>query len=77
VAALQICSRARWLEPASCCAGSIASDRDVDEADREATVRDVTDDDMDGTRWLSCAELAEARGISKRSAIRLTFRHRW
>jgi hypothetical protein len=40
-------------------------------------MRDATDGDMDGTRWLSYAELAEARGISKRSAIRLTFRHRW
>src|SRR5690349_202479 len=40
-------------------------------------MRDVRDGDTDGTHWLSYAELAEARGISKRSAIRLTFRHRW
>jgi hypothetical protein len=29
------------------------------------------------TRWLSYAELAEARVISKRAAIRLANRHRW
>ena len=40
-------------------------------------MRDVIDGDRDGTRWLSYAELADARRISKRSAIRLTFRHRW
>jgi outer membrane murein-binding lipoprotein Lpp len=29
------------------------------------------------TRWLSYAELAKARGISKSSATRLAFRRRW
>jgi hypothetical protein len=35
---------------------------------------------MDGdefTRWLTYAELAEARGISKASATRMAFRRRW
>lgn len=31
----------------------------------------------DGTCWVSTAELAEVRGISKRSASRLTRRYRW
>lgn len=34
-------------------------------------------DSMDGTRWLSYAELAQARGISKASATRLVFRKGW
>ena len=38
--------------------------------------------DNDGTtgeagRWLSYAELAEARGITRKAAARLTLRHRW
>jgi hypothetical protein len=40
-------------------------------------MHDAIDGDRDGMRWLSYAELADARRISKRSAIRLTFRHRW
>jgi hypothetical protein len=44
---------------------------------RVGRMRDGMDGDTDGTRWLSYAELADARRISKRSAIRLTFRHRW
>jgi hypothetical protein len=36
---------------------------------------------MDGTsedgRWLTYAELAELRGISKASATRMSFRHKW
>jgi hypothetical protein len=29
------------------------------------------------TEWMTYAELAEQRGISKRSAMRLALRHRW
>jgi hypothetical protein len=29
------------------------------------------------TRWMTYAELAEARGIGRRSAMRLALRHRW
>jgi len=35
------------------------------------------DGDTDGIRWVSYAELAELRGISKRSAARMAFRHGW
>jgi hypothetical protein len=31
----------------------------------------------DGGRWLSYAQLAELRGITKKAAIRMTQRHRW
>jgi hypothetical protein len=34
-------------------------------------------DDGDGTVWLSYSELAEARGIGRRSAVRLAQRRRW
>jgi hypothetical protein len=34
------------------------------------------DDDATG-RWLTYAELAEARGITRKAAARLTLRHRW
>lgn len=38
---------------------------------------DDVDDAGDGTRWMSYDELAAARGISRASAIRLTFRKHW
>jgi hypothetical protein len=31
----------------------------------------------DGGRWLSYAQLAELRGITKKAAVRMTQRHRW
>jgi hypothetical protein len=34
-------------------------------------------DDMAGGAWLTYGQLADARGISRRAAIRLTQRHRW
>jgi hypothetical protein len=34
-------------------------------------------DSADDGRWLSYAELAELRGISRKAAMRLTLRHRW
>src|SRR5437764_15330640 len=36
-----------------------------------------TQDDRADTRWLSYSDLAEARGISRESAIRMTRRRRW
>jgi hypothetical protein len=33
--------------------------------------------DSDAGKWLSYAQLAEIRGISKKAAQRLTLRHRW
>lgn len=38
---------------------------------------DVPGDTGDGTRWMSYAELAKLRGISKASATRLAFRRGW
>jgi hypothetical protein len=35
------------------------------------------DGTLDGGRWLSYAQLAELRGITKKAAIRMTQRHRW
>jgi septal ring factor EnvC (AmiA/AmiB activator) len=35
------------------------------------------DDDRSGIRWMSYAELAETRGISRASATRLAFRRKW
>ena len=35
------------------------------------------DDAGDGAVWLTYAELAVARGVTKRTAIRMTQRHRW
>jgi hypothetical protein len=32
---------------------------------------------MDDVRWMTYAELAEARGISKASAARLVMRRKW
>jgi hypothetical protein len=31
----------------------------------------------DGGRWLTYAELADARGITRKAAVRMTQRHRW
>jgi hypothetical protein len=36
-----------------------------------------TEDDRADTRWLSYSDLAEARGISRESAIRMARRRRW
>lgn len=36
-----------------------------------------SDADTDGARWMTFAELAEARGIDKRSAVVLVRRHGW
>jgi hypothetical protein len=35
------------------------------------------DGDGDGGRWLTYAQLAEMRGITRKAAIRMTQRHRW
>ncbi len=37
----------------------------------------TTDNRLEETRWLSYAELARAKAISKRAAIRLASRHGW
>jgi hypothetical protein len=37
---------------------------------------DIADDTASG-QWLTYGQLADARGISRRAAIRLTQRHRW
>jgi hypothetical protein len=34
-------------------------------------------DDAEGVRWVSYVELAELRGISKRSAVRMAHRRHW
>jgi hypothetical protein len=36
-----------------------------------------TDPTGDGGRWLTYADLAEARGITRKAAVRMTQRHRW
>jgi hypothetical protein len=36
-----------------------------------------TDGAADGGRWLTYAELAEVRGITRKAAVRMTQRHRW
>lgn len=38
---------------------------------------DIMSDDGDDIRWLTYAELGEARGISTASATRLAFRRKW
>ena len=35
------------------------------------------DGEIEDGRWLTYAELAELRGISKASATRMSFRHKW
>ena len=35
------------------------------------------DDDGDGGRWVTYAQLAELRGITRKAAIRMTYRHHW
>jgi hypothetical protein len=35
------------------------------------------DDESEAGRWLTYVELAELRGISKASATRMSFRHKW
>jgi hypothetical protein len=35
------------------------------------------DGDGDGGRWLTYAQLAETRGITRKAAICMTQRHRW
>ena len=38
---------------------------------------DQADGETDGGRWLSYAELAVMRGITRKAAVRMTQRHRW
>jgi hypothetical protein len=41
------------------------------------TKTDSATDSSDGSRWLTYGELAEIRGIDKRSVVKLAGRHRW
>ena len=63
-----------WCRPHDI--GGIIGD-DVTPDTRSDAMDDDRDDAMGGTRWMTYAELAKSRGITKASATRLAFRKGW